>query len=723
MRRWFFALYMGGCGLGLVAMGCAGGPPGARPHASASGRLQATVAARARIAEVRARFRAGPTNQNPVIGPGIASGFDWAGADHVQPVLAEDAKRAVLKSATVELPASADGAVRVEDDASHVAVAFALRGASTASISVANGVALYARALAGADVLQRPRAEGTEDFVAFDHAPVREELYYDVDVSRVAGLRLVANTLEFLDRDGAPRLRVAPPVVFDAEGARHVAALGVEGCAFDASPRAPWNRAVTTPGATRCGVRVTWSGVPYPALVDPAWVSTGSMATARENHTLTMLATGKVLVAGGINSSYVGTAELYDPASGTFAATGSLQAARMQHTACLLGSGKVLIAGGRESGGATSESELYDPGSGTFANTGQMSVGRRSHTASVLGSGKVLVAGGNSGISALASAELYDPASGTFSATGSMTAAHNYGTATQLASGKVLVAGAAITADVYSPATGTFAATGAAGDLRYDATASVLASGKVLLAGGTDALGGNSLVTAELYDPATNAFAATGSMASARSGHVAGVLASGTVVIAGGSSSSTLSSAELYDPVAGAFSPTGSMKTARENDEALVLASGKLLVTGGIDNVTPLASAELFAFVASGGSCTIAGECQSGVCNGGSCCSAACSGSCKTCAAGTGACAAVTSADDPDTCTGAYTCDASGACKKKSGQICGAASECASGFCADGYCCSTACAGACDVCDATPGTCKPAAAGESRNAVVLAHGV
>jgi hypothetical protein len=37
-----------------------------------------------------------------------------------------------------------------------------------------------------------------------------------VEVSRVAGLRLVSNVLEFLDEGGAPRLRIAPPFVVDA---------------------------------------------------------------------------------------------------------------------------------------------------------------------------------------------------------------------------------------------------------------------------------------------------------------------------------------------------------------------------------------------------------------------------------------------------------------------------------------------------------------------------
>src|SRR5450432_2269941 len=79
-----------------------------------------------------------------------------------------------------------------------------------------------------------------------------------------------------------------------------------------------------------------------------AFEETGNMVTARLYHTSTLLPNGKVLVAGGFDSSgnYLASAELYDPASGTWTPTGSLAGARDFHTATLLPNGKVLVAGG-----------------------------------------------------------------------------------------------------------------------------------------------------------------------------------------------------------------------------------------------------------------------------------------------------------------------------------------------------------------------------------------
>ncbi|MFG5777349.1 kelch repeat-containing protein [Comamonas sp. J-3] len=71
-----------------------------------------------------------------------------------------------------------------------------------------------------------------------------------------------------------------------------------------------------------------------------------SMAGARDSHTATLLADGRVLVTGGDNNGALATSELYDPASNSWSAGGNLKTARIAHTATLLSDGKVLVTGG-----------------------------------------------------------------------------------------------------------------------------------------------------------------------------------------------------------------------------------------------------------------------------------------------------------------------------------------------------------------------------------------
>jgi hypothetical protein len=95
-------------------------------------------------------------------------------------------------------------------------------------------------------------------------------------------------------------------------------------------------------------------------------------------------------------------------AAGTWSATGSLNTARFEHTATLLPDGKVLVAGGVGPNGLLASAELFDPATGTWSATGSLNTARDGHTATLLPDGKVLVAAGiGSNVSLLASAELF----------------------------------------------------------------------------------------------------------------------------------------------------------------------------------------------------------------------------------------------------------------------------------------------------------------------------
>ncbi|HJX64638.1 MAG TPA: kelch repeat-containing protein [Polyangia bacterium] len=78
------------------------------------------------------------------------------------------------------------------------------------------------------------------------------------------------------------------------------------------------------------------------------------MLAQRELHTATRLEDGKVLIKGGFNS-WTGnaSAELFDPATGTFSPTGDMTVyAWFFQTATLLDNGTVLVLGGDEEGTA-----------------------------------------------------------------------------------------------------------------------------------------------------------------------------------------------------------------------------------------------------------------------------------------------------------------------------------------------------------------------------------
>lgn len=326
------------------------------------------------------------------------------------------------------------------------------------------------------------------------------------------------------------------------------------------------------------------------------WTPTGSLNGARGQHTVTALADGRVLVAGGFRDTAASaTAEIYDSHSGTWAPTGAMHQLRADHTATLLADGRVLVVGGNDPYAvpnrdlSLTSAELYDPHTGTWTTTGSLHDGRMLHTATLLSDGKVLVVGGwNTTISdSLYSAELYDPATGTWDYAGNLGYARRHHTSTLLSDGNVLVVGGAgnsafpANAEIYDHITGAWAITGALHERRLAHSATLLPNGKVLVAGGSSF---DYLASAEVFDPSTGEWTVTGSMNGVRESHAAVLLPDGRALVAGASASidSSPSTSELYDYSTGTWTRTGLMNHAHGGKVIMVLlANGQALITGG----------------------------------------------------------------------------------------------------------------------------------------------
>lgn len=149
------------------------------------------------------------------------------------------------------------------------------------------------------------------------------------------------------------------------------------------------------------------------------WQSAGQLTTPRTEGSITLLHNGRVLIAGGLHyfdQAYpetLGSAEIYDPATGKWTVTAAMLEPRARHVATLLADGRVLVTGGK-SGVVNTTAEIYDPVTNTWQATAPPYAGRWRHTATLLQTGAVLVVGGDTTVDYFATtAEIYYPVTNT----------------------------------------------------------------------------------------------------------------------------------------------------------------------------------------------------------------------------------------------------------------------------------------------------------------------
>jgi hypothetical protein len=323
------------------------------------------------------------------------------------------------------------------------------------------------------------------------------------------------------------------------------------------------------------------------------WTKTGLMGAARTAPSAAVLPDGRVLVAGGyffappsgsiddgptadlagfrvagdsgtrparaslfdvdpgIGGAALATAELFDPATGTWSPTGPMHYARTGASAVTLADGRVLVAGSGSFSGAGfaisvdghafDTAEIYDPVTGKFTLAGQLPKIDRAalEKQGNKGANPMPENDGDIGVGPLVAlpggGAVMIGVTGYWKHLADMTRSFRFDASTNKWSeiGKTYVfVGEPTATPLWTP--GVPALVGA--------RVATLLDGRVLVAGGQGPnlygdTGFNATPTtaaAEIYDPATNAFSALPPMPTPRSGGVAVVLSDGSVLLIDG---------------------------------------------------------------------------------------------------------------------------------------------------------------------------------------------
>ena len=261
--------------------------------------------------------------------------------------------------------------------------------------------------------------------------------------------------------------------------------------------------------------------------------------------------------------------------------------------------GKIYVAGGYDTG-YLNTLEVYDPALNTWSALAPMPAGIYLATGDVIG-GKLYVAGGSDGISPVATLFVYDPVMNSWSTLAPMPTARFLASSGAI-NGKLYVAGGTVSntgtstdkLEVYDPTTNTWATKAPMPESggRYDAGGAVL-SNKFYVAGGYgDTVSYSKLL--EVYDPLTDSWTAKAPMPQFQLIFAALAL-NGQLYAIGGqdSTSAPLNIVQVYEPTTDTWSNAPAMPTARFGLSAEAVGNS-IYALGGHNGSAAFATHEVF---------------------------------------------------------------------------------------------------------------------------------
>lgn len=296
-----------------------------------------------------------------------------------------------------------------------------------------------------------------------------------------------------------------------------------------------------------------------------------TMSTARALHSAVRLNDGRVLLIGGAdqNGTVLSSCEIYDPTTNSFTPTGAMGTPRILHGASILADGRVMVAGGTSTltpdvtaaiTGTLSSAEIYNPATGTWSGTSSIGGRRLAPALSLLPNGQVMVSGGVDitfffGVPIAASSttavQRWNPPSGGWTNGPNMSqgrAGHQYNQVT-LQDGRILMTGGVQVpnllgaanaapfngAEVYNPTSNSWQTVNMP-TARALHSATVLSDGRVAVCGGAQGTLTTpvSISNVELFDPSNNSWSIAPNLTGPRASHVATEMADGTLVLFGG---------------------------------------------------------------------------------------------------------------------------------------------------------------------------------------------